>query len=204
LAPVGVLAILVTPIVGRNIHRFDPRILASIAFAVFGIVMFMRSGFNTEADFWTILVPTLVQGAGVACFFIPLVTISLAGLKPQQIPAASGLSNFVRITLGSFGTSISTTLWDHRATLHHAQLAERITAYDPTATQALSAMQANGMSQEQSLGLLNHMINQQASLLSADDVFYGSAILFLALIAVVWLTRPVHGGRGSAEATGAH
>ncbi|HSN21876.1 MAG TPA: DHA2 family efflux MFS transporter permease subunit, partial [Usitatibacter sp.] len=47
LAPVGLLAILVTPIVGKNIHRVDPRVLASIAFAVFGVVMFMRSGFNT-------------------------------------------------------------------------------------------------------------------------------------------------------------
>jgi DHA2 family multidrug resistance protein len=204
LAPVGLLAIVITPIVGRNLHRMDPRVLASIAFAVFGGVMFMRSGFNTQADLWTIVLPTIIQGAGVACFFIPLVTISLSGLKPQQIPAASGLTNFVRITLGSFGTSISTTLWDHRATLHHAQLAERITAYDPSATQALAGLQARGLSPEQSLGFLDRMVNQQASLLSANDIFYVSALLFLALIGVVWLTHPVHGRAGGAEAAGAH
>jgi len=204
LAPVGVLAIVLTPIVGRNIHRWDPRVLASIAFGVFAVVMFMRAGFNTQADFWTIMVPTIVQGAAVSCFFIPLVTITLAGLSPREIPAASGLNNFVRITLGSFGTSISTTLWDHRATLHHAQLTERLTPYDPAAVQALQALQSSGMSAEQSHGVLNQMINLQASLMSATDIFRASGYLFAALILVVWLTRPVHGGGSRAHAAGAH
>jgi len=190
--------------VGRNIHRLDPRMLASIAFAVFAVVMFMRAGFTTQADFWTILTPTIIQGAGVACFFIPLVTITLAGLKPQQIPGASGLNNFVRITLGSFGTSISTTAWDHRATLHHAQLAEHITAFDPNGLQALHAMQSSGMTYDQSLGLMNHLISEQASLMSADDIFRASAWLFAGLIFVVWFTRPVHGKAAGAEAAGAH
>ncbi len=204
LAPVGALAILLTPIVGRNIHRVDPRILASISFAIFAVVMYMRGEFTTQADFRTILIPTIIQGAAVSCFFIPLVTITLAGLAPREIPAASGLNNFVRITLGSFGTSISTTLWDHRATLHHAQLAEHITAFDPTGLQALQAMQASGMTHEQSLGFLNYMINQQASLMSATDIFRASAYLFAGLIFVVWLTRPVHSRGASAAAAGAH
>jgi DHA2 family multidrug resistance protein len=204
MAPVGLLAILLTPLVGRNIHRVDPRILASIAFAVFALVMLMRAGFNTEADFRTILVPTLIQGAAVSCFFIPLVTITLAGLSPREIPAASGLNNFARITMGSFGTSISTTLWDHRTTLHHAQLAQHITPYDPAAVQALQSLQAKGLTPEQSAGLVERMIHQQASLMSATDIFYASAILFAGLVFVVWLTRPVHSRAAGAEAAGAH
>ena len=91
------------------------------------------------------MIPTIIQGAAMAFFFIPLVTITLSGLTPDRIPAASGLSNFARITAGSFGTSISTTLWDHRATLHHAQLAERISGADAATTQALGALQAGGL-----------------------------------------------------------
>src|SRR5712692_4359541 len=149
LAPVGVLAILLTPLVGRNIHRMDPRILATTSMAVFAVVILIHAHFNTQADLGTILVPTIIQGAGVAVFFLPLITLTLSGLAPQQMAAASGLSNFVRITAGSFGTSISTTLWDHRATLHHAQLTERITAYDPATAQALANMQSAGMTPEQ-------------------------------------------------------
>jgi DHA2 family multidrug resistance protein len=204
MAPVGLLAIFITPMVGKNLNRVDPRVFATISFAVFALVMLMRSHFNTQADFTTILVPTIVQGAAVACFFIPLVTLTLSGLRPDQIAGASGLSNFARITAGSFGTSISTTLWDHRATLHHAQLAEHVSAYNPNATEALAGMASSGLTPDQSAAMLNRMIDQQAFMMSANDIFYASAILFVLLIGVVWLTRPVRGGAGSAEAAGAH
>jgi DHA2 family multidrug resistance protein len=200
---VGLLAILLSPLVGKNVSRVDPRVLASVAFVFFAIVMLMRSHFNTQVDFATLMVPTIVQGAALAFFFIPLVTLTLSGLEPGQMPAASGLSNFLRISAGSFGTSISTTLWDHRATLHHAQLAEKLTAYDPATTQALASLQAGGLSPEQSLATLNRMVDQQAALLAANDIFYASAMLFLGLIALVWLAKPLRAG-ASAEAAGAH
>ena len=205
LAPVGLLAILLTPIVGRNLHRVDPRIFATGSFVVLAAVLLMRSHFNTNADFETLLIPTVIQGAAMAIFFIPLVTLSLSGLAPNQVPAASGLFNFARITAGSFGTSIATTFWDRRASLHHAQLAERITAFDPTSSQALAQMQASGMSVAQSHETLNRIIDQQAFMLSANDIFYFSALLFLALIAVVWLARPAKSApAGAAAAAGAH
>jgi MFS transporter, DHA2 family, multidrug resistance protein len=140
----------------------------------------------------------------MAVFFIPLVTLALSGLAPDRIPAASGLFNFTRITAGSFGTSITTTLWDRRASLHHAQLTDHITAYDPSTTQALANMQAGGMSVEQSHQALNRIIDQQAFMLSANDIFYVSAIVFILLIGVVWLARPVKATQASAAASGAH
>jgi len=149
-------------------------------------------------------VPTIIQGAAMAMFFIPLVTLSLSGLAPSRIPSASGLFNFARITAGSFGTSIATTFWDHRATLHHAQLVEEI-GRNPASTQALATMQASGLTADQSHAMLNRMVDQQAFMLSANDVFYASALLFLALIVVVWLARPAKGSGGGAQAAaGAH
>ena len=137
LAPVGVLAIFLSPLVGRFSDRFDPRVLVTISFAIFSLVLFMRAQFNTNATIGTLLIPTIIQGAAMAAFFIPLMSITLSGLPPERIPAASGLSNFARITAGSFGTSITTTLWDRRATLHHAQLVEHLHAADPVTSQAL-------------------------------------------------------------------
>ena len=203
LAPVGVLAILLTPLVGKNVHRVDPRVFGTTAFLVFAIVLLMRSWFNTQADFATLMVPTIIQGAAIAVVFVPLITLSLSGLSPERIPAASGLFNFARITAGSFGTSIVTTWWDRRATLHHQQLVERISQYDPTSTQALAGLQSGGMSPDQSYAMVNRLIDQQAFMLSANDIFYVSALLFLLLIGVVWLARPVKAS-APADAGGAH
>jgi DHA2 family multidrug resistance protein len=204
LAPVGVLAILLTPLVGKNVHRVDPRLFGTAAFVVFALVLLMRSWFNTQADLATLMVPTIIQGAAMAVFFVPLITLSLSGLAPERIPAASGLFNFARIIAGSFGTSIVTTWWDRRATLHHAQLVERISQYDPTSTQALAGLQSGGMSQQQSYEMINRVIDQQAFMLSANDIFYVSALLFLLLIGVVWLARPAKAGGVADTAAGAH
>jgi MFS transporter, DHA2 family, multidrug resistance protein len=205
LAPVGILAILLSPVVGRINDRVDQRILVTISFAIFALVLFMRAHFNTDATITTLMLPTVIQGAAMAAFFIPLVSISLSGMSPERIPAASGLFNFARITAGAFGTSITTTLWDRRATLHHAQLIERLTPGDPTTAAAVGTLHSGGLSTDQSYAMLNRLVDSQAFILSADDIFYVSGILFLGLILLVWLAHPPRGAAGGvAAASGAH
>ena len=206
LAPVGLLAIILSQDVGRMNDRDEPRILVTISFTIFALVLFMRAHFHPNATIGTLMLPTVIQGAGMAAFFIPLVSISLSGMPPERIPAASGLFNFARITAGAFGTSITTTLWDRRATLHHAQLIERLGAGDPNTAAALGTMHAGGLNDAQSYELLNRMVDAQAFMLSADDIFYASGILFLALIFLVWFAqRPHKAGAGTAStASAAH
>ncbi len=190
-APVGILAMVLSPIVGRNVQRWDPRKMATFSFLVFALVLWLRSRFNTSTDLWTIMTPTVIQGIATAFFFIPLVSITLSGLPPERLPAASGLSNFVRISAGSFGTSIATTLWEDRAALHHAQLSESISTGSAATAQTLAQLGAAGMSPEQALATINRMVDTQAYTLAAGELFWGSAMVFLGLIGMVWLTRPV-------------
>ncbi|MFW9617750.1 DHA2 family efflux MFS transporter permease subunit [Aquabacterium sp.] len=202
-APVGLLAILLSPVVGRNVTRVDTRALATVSFLGFAMVLWMRSHFIVQADFATIMVPTILQGAALAFFFIPLSAITLNGLTPDRIPSASGLSNFVRITAGAMGTSAVTTIWDNRATLHHAHMVEHITPTDPAAVGSLAALQSGGLSYEQAAAQISRLIDQQAFTRAADDVFLASAWLFLCLIPIIWLARPRQGG-AAVDAGGAH
>jgi DHA2 family multidrug resistance protein len=204
MAPVGLLAIVLSPWVGKNVAKLDPRKLTTVAFAGFAFVLWMRSNFNTNATLWVIMIPTLLQGAAMAFFFIPLQAIVFSGLTPEQLPSASGMSNFVRITAGAFGTSIFTTLWDSRASLHHAQLTESLHRGNEGAMQALSRLGAAGLSPEQAQVALSRMVDQQAYTMAATDLFYLSALLFLGLIGLVWLAQPRGGGAVAADAGGAH
>lgn len=203
-APVGILAIIISPIVGKLLAKHDPRIIATFAFLVFSLISFMRSDFSTDVDIYTIMLPTFIQGAAMATFFIPLTTLTLSGLDPHRIPAAAGLSNFVRLLFGAFGTSITTTLWDNRATLHHAQLTELARPGEPAFDAAIQGMQMKGMTSQQSASLINGLINQQAFTLSALDIFYASGVLFLFLIALIWVARPKRNQGADAAAAGAH
>jgi len=203
-APVGITALILSPFVGRTIAKVDARKYVTFGFTVFALVMWMRSGFSTQADVKTLMIPTIIQGIGMAFLFIPLSTITLSGLPPDKIAAASGLTNFARITAGAFGTSISTTLWENRATLHHTQLAEAVNNGSVAAQQAISGLTASGFSSDQVLGFINQMVNQQSFTMAADDIFFASAILFILLIPIVWLSHPQKGGAGADAAAGAH
>jgi len=202
MAPVGVLAIVLSPWVGKNVSKIDPRKLATVAFLGFGFVLWLRSHFNVQATFGDVMVPTILQGAAMAFFFIPLQAIVFSGLPPQRMPAAAGLSNFVRITAGAVGTSIFTTVWESRANMHHAHLAETINRSNDAATAMLSQLGASGMSNDQSLAMINRLIDQQAFTMAATDLFYLSSVLFVLMISVVWLTKPKMGA--AAGGGGAH
>ncbi len=204
MAPVGLFAIIFSPIVGLTVAKIDPRRYATFSFLVFALVLWMRSNFNTQADFWTIMIPTIIQGVAMAFFFIPLVTITLSGLSPDRIPAASGLSNFARITAGAMGTSIATTLWENRASLHHAQLVESVTQGNATTNSVIAGLGSSGFSADQVLGQINRLVDQQAFMLAANDVFYASAVLFLLLIPFVWIAKPSKNPGAADAAAGAH
>ncbi|MGH8796913.1 MAG: DHA2 family efflux MFS transporter permease subunit [Caldimonas sp.] len=203
LAPVGILAMLMSPWVGKNVGKIDARKLATISFLGFALVMWMRSRFNTDTDFESILIPTVLQGAAMAFFFIPLQTLVFSGLPPERMPDAAGLSNFVRIFAGGVGVSIYTTLWESRAVLHHANLAATINRGNETATQTLSQLGAAGNNPEQALAVVNRLIDQQAYTMAATDLFYLSSALFVVLITLIWFTRPGKDMHG-ADAGAAH
>ncbi|MEO7762417.1 MAG: DHA2 family efflux MFS transporter permease subunit [Casimicrobiaceae bacterium] len=201
-APVGILAIVLSPWVGKNVGRIDPRRLATIAFVGFGLVLWMRSNFNAQADFMTILIPTVLQGAAMAFFFIPLQAIIFSGLPPERMASAAGLSNFARITAGAIGTSLFTTLWEDRAALHHAQLSELINNGSSAAQQTMKQLASTGLNNEQVMANINRTIDQQAYTMAVTDIFYLSAVLFFVLIVVIWLSRPKSGAGGGGG--GAH
>jgi len=206
LAPVGIFAIVLTPIVGRNVAKWDPRWMATGAFVLFALVLWMRSKFTSDTDFGTILLPTLIQGGAMAFFFIPLTTLTLAGLPPSRIPAAAGLSNFVRITMGAMGTSIATTLWDNRATMHHEHLVEQMAMNGTALDNATTALTQAGVPTAGAYASINRLVDVQAFTKAADDIFIASAVTFLFLIVTIWFTKrpPRIAGGPSVDAGGAH
>jgi len=199
-APSGVVAVLLSPLIGRYLDRFDARLFASIAFVAFGISYFMRAGYTADASFGVYVMPLLVQGVGMSMFFIAMLSILLDGIPQSQMPAASGLSNFMRIIAGAFAASIVTTFWDRHAALHQTHLAEATSIYDPRLQQAMDTLHGMGLSDGQSLAALTRSLSNQAYLLSTLDFFWIGGWLSFVMIAFVWLTRRPHGGAAVAAA----
>ncbi|WP_428310724.1 DHA2 family efflux MFS transporter permease subunit [Hydrocarboniphaga sp.] len=199
-APSGVVAVLLSPLVGKNIGRFDPRLFGMAAFIIFGISYFMRAGYTADASYLTYMIPLLVQGIGMSMFFVAMLTILLDGVPDNKIPAASGLSNFLRITAGAFATSIVTTFWDRHAALHQTRLAEATSIYDPRLQQAVTGLNGLGLNDQQAVGALTRTMTGQAYLMSALDFFWICGWISFAVAGLVWFTRRP---RGAAHAVAA-
>ena len=199
-APSGAVAVLLSPLIGKYLDKFDARLFASIAFVAFGISYFMRAGYTADASFGVYVMPLLVQGVGMSMFFIAMLSILLDGIPQSQMPAASGLSNFMRIIAGAFAASIVTTFWDRHAALHQTRLAEATSIYDPRLQQAMDTLHGMGLSDGQSLAALTRSLTNQAYLLSTLDFFWIGGWLSFVMIAFVWLAHRPHGGAPVAAA----
>jgi DHA2 family multidrug resistance protein len=189
-APVGILPFFISPFVGMYMHKVDLRLIISVGFIIFGVTSLWTSGFYTDVGFQQLIEPRFVQGLGIACFFTPLISIVLSSLPPERIASALGLSNFCRILGGSFGTSISVTLWSRREAFHQSRLVTFVNDYNPFSNQALENLQQVGLGGLKSFQQLAYTITNQAYMLATNDMFWLSGWTFFCLLIVIWFAKP--------------
>jgi DHA2 family multidrug resistance protein len=193
-APAGVISIIISPLVGRFVGKSDARWIATIGFLAFAVAYFMRARLTADASFLEFVLPQLVLGIGMGTFFVSLLAILLDGLPPNRVPAASGLSNFLRTVASAFATSITTTFWDRRESLHQTHLAESSSVFSPTLQSAVSGLQAAGVNDPTAAaGTLTQGLVHQAYLLSSLDYFWISGWITLLPIALLWFSRKPKG-----------
>jgi DHA2 family multidrug resistance protein len=196
-APIGLLAIVLSPLVGVFQHRFDLRVLNTIGFAVFAGCSFWMAGLNTSASYGDLALPRFCMGAGIALFFVPVNQIILSGIPDEEVASASGLSNFFRTIAGSIATAVSTTMYSHRTTFHHAVIAEHVDSGART-SDYLNRMQALGIQGPSADAALNQVVNMQAATLAINDVFWCFGLIFGLAMILIWFAKPpfASGGGG--------
>ena len=190
-APVGLLPIILAPIIGKFGNKIDMRILITVSFMVYALTFYWRAvTFEPEMTFMDVALPQFVQGLAVACFFMPLTTITLSGLPPEKMASASSLFNFLRTLAGSIGTSLTTFIWYNREAVHHTQLTEVINPYNPISQQFFQTMGSFGLSEEQTASYIARQITAQGFIIGANEIFLVSAITFISLVVLIWFAKP--------------
>ncbi len=199
-APVGLLALVAAPVIGRNMNRINLRMAASFAFCVFGIAVFWTATLNEQASFNQFATPRFFQGVGLAFFFLPLNQIVLSGVPSNELASATGVSNFIRTMSGSISTAVSVWIWNRRTDYHHAVLIEHVRNSADGWLQYQSGLSAQGISGDGAFNYVDQIIGGQASTMAVNDVFFALGCIFILLIPFVWLAKPPFGARGG----GAH
>ncbi|NHB97316.1 multidrug efflux MFS transporter permease subunit EmrB [Photorhabdus stackebrandtii] len=205
LAPVGLLPLIISPLIGKYGNSVDMRYIVTFSFVIYAVCYYWRAyTFEPGMDFAASAWPQFIQGLAIACFFMPLTTITLSGLRPERMASASSLSNFIRTLAGSIGTSLTATMWTQREAIHHSHFTEYINPYNPETQQIYQQLSALGMNNQQISAYLAKKITHQGLIISANEIFWLSAGVFLILIILVWLAKPPFTQGSKDNVSGAH
>ena len=191
-APVGLAPLFLSAIVGKNLRRFDLRMVTAVSFLLFALSFLYQANFTTQVSLRQIMMARFLQGFGLSLFFLPLVQLSLGHIPKERYASASGLFNFIRILFGSgFGTSLSIYLWTRLAIFHRARLTEALTIYDPHTQHFYDKMQAL-LETDKINVILESQIDQQAYMLATNDVTMLAVWGFFSMIPLTFFLKRVN------------
>lgn len=195
-APRGIGAILIMPIVGILANRIDNRWIMAAGFLTFAWASYWMGNLTLSISEWSLTVPIILSGAAAGMVFVPLSTTAMGTLKNEQIGNATGLYNLLRNVGGSIGISIVDTLIARRQQVHRSELSRYI---QPTPAFRQSYAIFHGLMLRHSgprgamlraYGLIENGLNAQAIVYSyVDDLRYLAVVCLLSVPVVMLLKK---------------
>jgi len=165
MAPRGIGALLMMPIAGRLVNKVPGRYLVAGGFMIYGAASLVLAGISLEISPSVLFWPVVFTGVGISFLWVPLNTVALGAIPPEQMANASGIFNLVRNVGGSVGISLVTTLVARSAQTHQTDLVAHLTPFDPayqsniqTMTKTFAAQSGAVTARQQALGSMYHQL----------------------------------------------
>ncbi len=193
-------------VAGRLTQRVDARILIAAGALTFAFSMWQLAGMTSASGASDFFWPLINRGLGLGLMFVPVTTVSLVELQPEELPQGTGLYNFFRQLGGSFGIAVIATLLVRYTMETRAALVEHVVSGSPATMARLQmltrAFAAHGAdlwtAHRRALAVIDAQVMGQASVIAYSKIYLLSAALILVLIPLLLLIRR---GKGS---TGGH
>jgi MFS transporter, DHA2 family, multidrug resistance protein len=201
MAPRGLGSLVAMPVVGLLMNRVDPRKMLVLGFLVSAATLWWMGWLNLEAGFWDVFWPQFVQGIGMGLLFVPLTTIAMDRIAPQDMGSATSLFNLLRNIGGAAGISYVQTILARDRQEHFNILGAHISQYTPSSQLMFqnlrSAFIARGAdavtATERAYAAMSGMVQKQAAMIAFLDAFKMLAFVFVVLLPLVFLMRkPQH------------
>jgi len=200
LMPGGFAMLLMMPVVAQLSKYIQPKYLMAFGMLVVALSMWHATSLSPDASFDYFAWLRIFQTIGLPFLFIPITTASYASVEPDETGQASALINVARYVGGSIGVAAATTLLIRREQFHQLRLTEHLyqssLLFQHALQRATSDLITRGASvadaQHQAVGVIEQLVQRQASLISYMDVFYAFAVLAFAMVfLVLMLVRPI-------------
>lgn len=196
--PGGLSTIIMMPLVGRLLQKgVPPQIMATFGFILFFLFTMTLSNSNLQSGEKDFFFPLMLRGVGLSLLFVPLTTLALGSLSPQNVAQGVGLNNMMRQLGGSFGVALVTTFIHLRQATHRTNLLEHVNTYDPAFNARYQAMYngflSKGFDSAHASSLAYKAIDgavlKQTYLMTYVDGFWFIGVFFVFCIPLLYLQR---------------
>jgi DHA2 family multidrug resistance protein len=203
MAPRGLGSFIGMPLVGVVIGKVDPRKMLGVGLVGAALSLMALSRLNLNAGFWDLFFPQFFQGLFMAMLFVPLTTITMDPIRPEDMGNATSLFNLMRNIGGSVGIAVATTLIARSSQMFTNTLGRYVNPYNPPAQAMLERMReyfiARGAdpatATREAYAAVSGMVQQQATLLSFLNEFKFFGVVFLVMLPLVLIMkRPARAG----------
>jgi MFS transporter, DHA2 family, multidrug resistance protein len=196
MGPRGIGTMISMLVVGRLVGRIDTRVLLGSGLAVTAWTFHVMTGWTPDVSQETIIGIGLIQGAGLGFLFVPLSTVTLSTLSPEQRTEGASFYNLSRNIGSSAGISIVNALLTHNTQINHANIVEHVTAVnrafeDPAIAHYWNPLTAAGRA------ALDAMVTRQAQIIAYMDNYKLLMIATLAALPLLLVFRSPSGKRGA-------
>ena len=201
------------PLIGRALQGGVPqKFMIPAGFTIFFVFTFWMatriSPTAGESDFFW---PLIVRGVGLGLIFLPITTMSLAGLQGKDAGQAAGLTGMIRQLGGSFGVAIVGTYLERSLMQNRAGLLPHLSLYNPETVQRVQAFTQNFLARgfsleqarQQAYAALEGVLMKQVSIITYAQVFSGLGFFFMACLPLVLLIKRTKAG-GKVDLNAAH
>jgi DHA2 family multidrug resistance protein len=205
--PRGLASFIFMPFVGFLVGKVDARKLLAAGLLLTAAAMFEVSFFNLNVGFWDFALPLVLQGAGLGLIFVPLTTVSNDGIPRERMGNATSMFNLMRNIGASVGISSVEALQFRHMQVHINNLGEHVNAASLQTQQTLAGLQQVLVAKGADAVTANHQahavlwgrVQQQAAMLSYNDVFRFLGGMFLVMLPLLFLMEKPK-GKGPAMA----
>ena len=202
LMPGGFTIMVLMPVVGFLLSKWDARRLLIFGLCMLSFSLFHMTRFDLAIDFRTVVIARMIQAAGLAFLFVPINTAAYAYLPREKNNAASGLMNLARNIGGSVGISFVTTMLDRRAQVHQSDLVKNLSATSPRLQSMLNgiaqSLQARGYDAVTAMHMayarVQALVFGQATMLSYIDCFWLLGVAIGCMIPLVFFMKKTKAG----------
>jgi MFS transporter, DHA2 family, multidrug resistance protein len=199
IAPFGVAALFIFPLVGQYADRIDLRIWVFSGFALFAISFFFIAYLYADTPFGLLAWPRFLQGIGFAFFYVPLTTVALSEISDAEMPYATSLFSFIRLIFISSGVSFATNFYYRREVFFQSRFVDYVIPSNPQFAPYYAAVKEHtGLTGNSVDAFVQQMIERQAYTQTFLELCYISAWIY-AILAFVSLCFNVKKKRALAK-----